>query len=124
MLRILSLPALVGIFLILGGHNARANPSSWTPASDAVAYGKSRISLIQAIAVAKRKNTGRAIHADFQMLQGKGVFEIDILGNDGLTTVTVDANSDHIIDTSRRRRIWPTINETRSQAPKVRRSTW
>jgi uncharacterized membrane protein YkoI len=100
MLRNLSLPALVGIVLILGGHDARADPNSWTPASEPTAYGKRRISLIQAIAVAKRKNEGRAIHADFQMLKGKGIFEIDILGNEGLRTVTVDANSDHIVDTS------------------------
>jgi uncharacterized membrane protein YkoI len=101
MFRILSLLVLNVAVTMLGAHAAGAAPASWTPESDAAAYGKGKVSLIQAIAVANRTASGRPIHADFQMLRGKGVFKVTILEDHGVATVTVDAETDQVIDTSR-----------------------
>jgi uncharacterized membrane protein YkoI len=92
--------ALVGATLSIGCLGAQAASPSWTPQSDAVAYGKSKISLIQAIAVAERNTGGHAVHADFQVQRGKGIFEVETLANKKLTIVIVDAESDQVSESS------------------------
>ena len=92
----LPLLGLLGTVLWIGCPDARAASPLWTPKSDAVTYGKSKVSLIQAIAVAERKTGGRAVHADFQVQHGKGLFEVETLANKNLTIVTIDAETDKV----------------------------
>lgn len=73
---------------------------NWTSAADITAYEKGDISLIQAIAVARRQVKGRAIHAYFKTSAGKGLFEVEIAANGTLTDVTVDDKSDKAVDTA------------------------
>jgi uncharacterized membrane protein YkoI len=96
-LRRVAVLGLLGAVVWIICPDARAASPSWTPEADAAAYGKSNISLIRAIAIAERKTGGRAIHADFQVQRGKGVFEVETLTNKALTVVTIDADADKLI---------------------------
>jgi len=79
---------------------AQAVMQNWTSAADITAYEKGDISLIQAIAVAKRHVKGRAIHAYFKTSAGKGLFEVEIAANGTLTDVAVDDASDKVVGTT------------------------
>jgi len=79
---------------------ARAAMQTWTSAGDIVAYEKGDISLIQAIAVAKRHVQGRAIHAYFKASAGHGLFEVEIASDGALTDVGVDDKSDKVVATT------------------------
>jgi uncharacterized membrane protein YkoI len=77
---------------------AHAAMQNWTSAADTGAYEKGDISLIQAIAVAKRHVNGRAIHAYFKTAGGKGLFEVEIAANGALIDVAVNDKSDKVVD--------------------------
>lgn len=79
---------------------AHAAMENWTSAADTPAYEKGDISLIQAIAVAKRHVQGRAIHAYFKTSAGKGLFEVEIAANGALADVAVDDKSDKVVNTT------------------------
>ncbi len=95
----LSLALLVGTSLLLASAAARAAVSEpWSSPADAAAYGKGKVSLIQAIAVAERSTGGRAIHADFQAQNGKPTYQVDSIAANKVTRITIGADSDKIIE--------------------------
>ena len=75
--------------LVLGGMSA----FSATPEQTAE-FAKAKINIFQAIRAAERHHPGRALSAQFDVMDGKGVYKVDVMNREKHTTeVVVDARS-------------------------------
>jgi uncharacterized membrane protein YkoI len=65
---------------------------------DAAEFAKAKINIFQAIHAAERHHPGRAMSAEFEMLDGKPVYKVDVLTKQKKTMeVVVDAKDGKIV---------------------------
>lgn len=75
--------------LVLAGMSAFAATQEQT-----AEFAKAKINIFQAIRAAERHHPGRALSAQFDVMDGKGVYKIDVMNREKHTTeVVVDAHS-------------------------------
>ncbi len=55
------------------------------------------VEIIDAMAAAEAASNGKAIEAELEMEDGQAVYEVEVVSNDVLTTVLVDATSGQVI---------------------------
>jgi uncharacterized membrane protein YkoI len=70
---------------------------------DIQALGQAKLSLTQAIEMAAKEGNGVAIDAEFEQDDGRGNYEVKVLGQDTLVTYTLDADSGAVLDTENER---------------------
>ena len=86
---------LVSIPIVLGlGAVALAVPSK-----DKVAMAKdAKVELADAVTKATAKSAGRAIEVELGKKNGKVVWEVEVLANDKVTEVDIDAKTGDVVD--------------------------
>ena len=79
--------------LLAGAAMLLALPAFAADREDIQALNQSRISLTQAIETAAREGNGRAIDAEFDVENGRGEYEVKVLGQDTLVSYVIDADT-------------------------------
>ena len=67
--------------------------------NDAALLASPKVTLQQAIATAEQQAGGRAVSADIEQERGATLIEVEVVGPQGMRTVTVDAQSGQVTAT-------------------------
>ena len=89
--------------LLAGAAMLLATPVLAADREDVRALEKAKVSLTQAIDIAARQGNGIAIDAEFEEDDGRGTYEVKVLGEGTLVTYTLDAESGSVTDTENER---------------------
>jgi uncharacterized membrane protein YkoI len=82
--------------LILG----TASAFSATHEDSAAEFSKAKVSIVKAIRTAERHERGHAMSAEFELMDGKPVYKVDVLNKDSKAMeITVDARSGKVLST-------------------------
>ena len=86
--------AALALPLCLAGIGAFAASHEETAAQ----FADAKVNIFRAIHAAERHHPGRAMSAEFEMMDGKGVYKVDIVNKQKQTTeVLVDARSGKVL---------------------------
>lgn len=89
--------------LLAGAAMLLATPVLAADQDDVRALEQAKVSLTQAIDIAARQGNGMAIDAEFEEEDGRGAYEVKVLGDGTLVTYTLDAESGSVTDTENER---------------------
>lgn len=84
---------LAAIVVCLGGaaHAEAAN------SREAQALASATVSIVKAVDIAEKQGHGKTVGAEFDIEKGIAIWEVKILGVDGVTEYKIDANSGQVV---------------------------